>query len=54
MGDPIHIVELIDQILEEKSKLAEQITGVGEEWISEMSNVQLEDFLKLRKEAVAE
>lgn len=44
--------ERIDQMIEEKTELADQIIGHGEAWLTEMSTSQLRDLLTLRSEAV--
>lgn len=44
--------ERIDQMIESKTELAENIIGSGEAWLSEMSTDQLRDILTLRNEAV--
>jgi len=44
----------IDQMIESKKALAENIIGTGEGWITEMTNDQLRDIFTLRKEAVEE
>ncbi|MCX5689147.1 MAG: C-terminal helicase domain-containing protein, partial [Planctomycetota bacterium] len=44
--------ERIDQMIESKTELAENIIGSGEQWISELSTDQLRDILTLRNEAV--
>ncbi len=46
--------ERIDQMIEEKTKLAEQIIGSGESWLTELSTGQLRELLSLRTGAVAE
>ncbi len=44
--------ERIDQMIEEKMKLADQIIGHGEQWLTELSTSQLRDLLTLRPDAV--
>ncbi|GJQ28666.1 MAG: ATP-dependent helicase [Phycisphaerae bacterium] len=44
--------ERIDQMIESKTELAENIIGSGEAWISELSTDQLRDILTLRNDAV--
>jgi ATP-dependent helicase HepA len=44
--------ERIDQMIESKTELAENIIGSGEQWISELSTDQLRDILTLRNDAV--
>jgi SNF2 family DNA or RNA helicase len=46
--------ERIDQMIEEKSKLAEQIIGAGERWLTELSTDRLRELLSLRAGAVGE
>ena len=43
--------ERIDQMLEQKTELADNIVGSGESWISELSVGQLRDMLVLRESA---
>ena len=40
--------ERIDQMLEEKSELAEQVVGSGDAWLTELSTSQLRDLVSLR------
>jgi hypothetical protein len=44
--------ERIDQMIEQKIELAEQIVGAGESWLTELSTGQLRDLLALRTEAM--
>ncbi len=44
--------ERIDQMIEEKTELADQIIGHGENWLTELSTSQLRDLLTLRADAV--
>ena len=44
--------ERIDQMIESKTELAENIIGSGEAWISELNTDQLRDILSLRNDAV--
>ncbi|MCC6322238.1 MAG: DEAD/DEAH box helicase [Phycisphaerales bacterium] len=44
--------ERIDQMIEEKTALASEIVGSGEDWLTEMSTGQLRDLLTLRTDAV--
>ena len=46
--------ERIDQMIEEKTELAEQIIGSGEKWLTDLSTGQLRELLSLRTGAVAE
>jgi len=44
--------ERIDQMIEQKMQLAENIVGSGEKWVSELSAGQLRDMLVLRESAL--
>src|SRR5690606_32682087 len=44
--------ERIDQMIEQKTELAENIIGAGEQWITELSTGQLHDLLTLRRSAM--
>jgi SNF2 family DNA or RNA helicase len=44
--------ERIDEMIESKRQLAEQIVGTGESWLTELSTDELRDLFSLRKEAV--
>jgi len=46
--------ERIDQMIEQKSDLAERIIGSGERWLTELSTDQLRDLVTLRRDAVME
>ena len=46
--------ERIDQMLEQKSELAENIIGSGENWLTELNTQQLRDLLTLRGGALEE
>ncbi len=46
--------EKIDQMIEEKMTLAQEIIGSGEAWLSELSTSQLRDLLALRSDAVGD
>jgi SNF2 family DNA or RNA helicase len=46
--------ERIDQMIEQKKELAENIVGSGENWLTEMSTSQLKELFKLSREAVGE
>jgi SNF2 family DNA or RNA helicase len=48
------VEERIDQLIEEKKALSEEIIGAGEDWITEMSTDQLRDLFVLRRESLAE
>ena len=44
--------ERIDEMIQSKTDLAEQIVGAGENWITELSNEDLRDLTRLGREAV--
>jgi SNF2 family DNA or RNA helicase len=44
--------ERIDQMIEQKTELAENIISSGEQWVTELSTERLRDVLKLREEAM--
>ena len=44
--------ERIDQMIESKVELAENIIGSGERWLTELSTDQLRELLTLRNDAV--
>ena len=46
--------EKIDEMIESKKEIAEQIIGVGESWLTELSNTDLKRLLALRADAVGE
>jgi SNF2 family DNA or RNA helicase len=46
--------EKIDEMIDRKKQVAGRVVGAGESWLSELSNEELRDLFKLRKEAVAE
>lgn len=46
--------ERIDDLIESKRALAENVLGTGEAWLTELSTDQLRDLLVLRREAVVE
>ncbi|SNQ59060.1 Uncharacterized ATP-dependent helicase YwqA (fragment) [Candidatus Methanoperedens nitroreducens] len=46
--------ERIDEMIEDKKALAENIIGTGEGWLTEMTTEQLKDLFALRREAVAD
>lgn len=46
--------EKIDEIIEHKVQVAENVVGTGEAWLTELSNEELKDILTLREEAVGE
>ena len=44
--------ERIDEMIESKKEIAEQVVGAGEGWLTELSNQELKEIFALRKEAV--
>jgi SNF2 family DNA or RNA helicase len=44
--------ERIDQMIEQKTELAQNIIGAGEQWLTELSTNQLHDLLMLRPSAM--
>lgn len=46
--------ERIDQMIEQKTELAQQIIGSGESWLTELSTGQLRDLLTLRRDTLEE
>jgi len=44
--------ERIDQMIERKRSIAEDIVGTGETWITELNDEELHDMLALRSDAV--
>lgn len=44
--------ERIDELIEHKQALADQIIGEGESWLSELSNTELHDLVMLRRDVV--
>ena len=46
--------ERIDQMIEQKTELASQIIGSGEQWLTELSTSQLRDLLTLRRNEMEE
>lgn len=46
--------ERIDQMIESKTALAENIIGAGENWLTEMGTEQLREILTLRNDAVSD
>ena len=46
--------EKIDEIIERKVQVAENVVGTGEDWLTELSNEELKDIFALREEAVGE
>jgi SNF2 family DNA or RNA helicase len=48
------VEERIDEMIERKKEIAEQVVGTGEAWLTELSTAQLKDLFALRAEAVQE
>jgi SNF2 family DNA or RNA helicase len=48
------IEEKIDDMIENKKEIAEKVVGVGESWITELSDGDLKELWKLRKEAIGD
>ena len=46
--------ERIDEMIEVKKDLAENIIGTGEGWLTEMTTQHLKELFTLRREAVAD
>ena len=46
--------ERIDQMIEQKTELAEKIIGSGESWLTELDTTQLRDLLTLRNDAIVD
>ncbi len=46
--------ERIDQMLEQKTELAENVIGSGEQWLSDLSSDQLRDIFTLRHEDITD
>lgn len=46
--------EKIDEMIERKKSVAEQVVGAGEGWLTELSTAELKDLFALRAEAVNE
>src|SRR5665647_2853194 len=46
--------EKIDEIIERKVQVAENVVGTGEAWLTELSNEELKDVFALREEVVGE
>ncbi len=44
--------ERIDEMIEQKTELAENVVGSGEQWLTELSTDQLREVLALRYEDV--
>ncbi len=48
------VEERIDQMIEEKKKLAEAVVGTGESWLTELSVAELRQVVELSPEAVSQ
>ncbi len=46
--------EKIDEMIERKKEIASQVVGAGEAWLTELSNDNLRDVFRLRREALGE
>lgn len=46
--------EKIDEMIERKREVAEQVVGTSEGWLTELSNSQLKELFALRKDAIGE
>ena len=46
--------ERIDEMIERKKEVAEEVVGAGDSWLTEFSDAELNDLLTLRAEALAE
>ena len=46
--------ERIDEMIEAKTELAENIIGAGERWLTELDTSQLRDILTLRADAIGD
>ena len=46
--------ERIDDMMERKKAVADQVIGAGEAWLTELTNRELKDIFALREDAVAE
>jgi len=46
--------EKIDEMIERKKEVAEQVVGTGEGWLAELSTAELRELFALRRDAVAE
>ncbi|MGE3108638.1 MAG: DEAD/DEAH box helicase [Phycisphaerales bacterium] len=46
--------ERIDQMIEQKTELAENVIGAGEHWLTELSTTQLREMLSLRLDAIGD
>jgi SNF2 family DNA or RNA helicase len=46
--------EKIDEMIERKKAVAEQVVGTGEGWLTELSTEELKDLMALRREALGD
>ncbi len=46
--------EKIDEIIERKKEISEQVVGTGEGWLTELSTDELRDIFRLREEAIGD
>lgn len=46
--------EKIDEIIESKKEISEQVVGTGENWLTELSTNELRDIFRLREEAIGD
>jgi SNF2 family DNA or RNA helicase len=46
--------ERIDEMIESKRSIAENVVGAGESWLTELSDRQLKEVFALSREAVAD
>jgi SNF2 family DNA or RNA helicase len=46
--------EKIDEMIERKKEVAQQVIGAGESWLTELSTAELKDLFALRQDAVSE
>lgn len=46
--------ERIDQMIEQKTELASEIVGSGEDWLTELDTASLRDLLTLRRDAIGD
>ena len=44
--------ERIDQMIEQKTQLAENVISSGEQWLTELNSGRLEEILQLRADAL--
>jgi SNF2 family DNA or RNA helicase len=46
--------EKIDEMIERKKEIAQEVIGTGEGWLTELSTAELKELFSLRKEALGE